>query len=247
MEVGPRRAQEGPEHMARDEGPGARVRLSVTDGLRQRLATEEIDPEPTASKQLAVDVERPKCARPLQPRPVRRRLSVPLELHEPKPVRLIPDRKRSKVALLRPPRQITQNTCELDDGPDAGASHGRPVDQRGAKDRVVRVELRHEDAAGDRRPRSRWEPRDLTTFAKGGTFIAPSAAERSQTSSAKMGTTAPSISGCWPRTGSSGRKGASRSSARLWRTDVIAGSWRSLVRAGGACPGRRRPGDEPLR
>lgn len=37
---------------------------------------------------------------------------------------------------------------------------------------------------------------NFTTLAKGGTFIAPSAGERSHTASAKLGTTAPSISGC---------------------------------------------------
>ena len=64
---------------------------------------------------------------------------------------------------------------------------------------------------------------NFTTFAYGGTFIAPSAAERSQTSSAKTGITAPPISRCCWRTGSSGRNGASRSSARLRRSDVTAG------------------------
>ncbi len=41
------------------------------------------------------------------------------------------------------------------------------MDLRAAKDGVVRVELRHEDAAGDQRPGGRREPRELHDLRRG--------------------------------------------------------------------------------
>ncbi len=167
VEVGPRSAQEGPEHVPRDEWPGAGIRLSVADRLRQRLAVEGISAKPTVGKQLAVDVERPNCAGALQPRLVRGRLCVSRQLHERKPISPAPQPKRSEVVLLRPPGEGAQDACELHDGRDVRASYGRPVDVGAAKDRVVWVELRHEDGAGDRRPCRRWEPRELHDLRRG--------------------------------------------------------------------------------